>query len=473
MSQKVSEFHCPTKKISYSGIKILGIGVVALGLLIPAAFVRSTMGERMTRRNEAIAEITSSWGTPQTIAGPILVIPYRYYYMTTKKVEVNGKVYDKEIQTSAVANAYFLPSHLEISGNVTPKKLHRGIYEAVVYSGNLKISGDFPKPDWQALKINESNVLHEDAVVSFAIPDLRGAKGAMTLSLAGKDFRLLPGSKLPDFTSGVYAIIGKDMRISRESRFSLDVNLNGSASIAFAPIGVRNIVSLHSPWQDPKFTGAFLPTNRTVSADGFDAKWDVSFYGRNYPQQSTERSGSCPDRNTLTPSFFGVSFLTPVDSYRNVERAVKYAILFISIVFAAFFLFEILSGLKIHPLQYALVGLALCLFFLMLLSLSEFLPFWLAYLFSAIVVTMMSVLYGATFLKGGKKTVILAAELAGIYAYLFVVLQLQDYSLLMGSVLLTAILGAIMYATRDVNWYAIDSSLREAGSDKESSHPPA
>lgn len=445
-----------------TGLKMLGIGALALILLVPIAFVNSTLGERKQRRDEATKDITSSWGSGQSVVGPVLIIPYQYRYKATKSVEVNGKMRQREVIETAVANAFFLPASLEIDGDTTPKKLHRGIFEAVVYTGQLGISGLFPKPDWQALKIDTNDVIWKDAVIAFAIPDLRGAKGALKLALGDRSFTLLPGTKLPGFTSGVHAVVGAASMFDHETRFSLDLDLNGSASLSFAPLGVRTIVKLRSPWKDPKFMGNFLPAKREVSSSGFEAIWDVSYYGRNYPQQSTSRDSDQPTSALLTPTFFGVSFLSQVDSYRNVERSAKYAILFITIVFAAFFLFEVLAGLKIHPLQYALVGLELCMFFLVLLSLSEFIAFGWAYLSAAALATVMIALYSATFLKGGKRTAVLALEMSGIYAYLYVVLQLQDYSLLMGSVLLTFVLGAIMYTTRHVDWYSIDAALRSS-----------
>jgi inner membrane protein len=236
----------------------------------------------------------------------------------------------------------------------------------------------------------------------------------------------------------------------------MTLDINGSELIRFAPLGVRNLVTLRSSWPDPKFSGAFLPSDRSVSKDGFSAEWDVSYYGRSYPQQSTGRGGGQPAMEAVDGSLFGVSFLNPVDAYRNAERATKYGLLFIAMAFSAFFLFEVRSNVSIHPVQYVLVGAALVLFFLILLSLSEFLPFGLAYGAAASAATLIVCLYGRKFLGGGRRAAALAGGLGGVYAYLFVVLQLQDYALVMGSALLTATLSALMYFTRDVDWYALD-----------------
>ncbi len=436
--------------------KLAIIGVLSLALLVPISLVDSVISERKQRRDEAVAEITSTWGSQQSIVGPVLVIPYRYYFKEEKDELINGKVVRRETLKSAVDNAFFLPSDLKIDAAIAPKRLHRGIYEAVVYSGRLNLSGEFPAPDWESLKIEAKDVLWNDAVLTLAIPDLRGAKGALAVEFGGRSLVMLPGAKIPGYPSGAHVQVADAAAGGKKLGFSLAVDLNGSRNIQFAPLGIRNLVTIQSAWPDPKFQGSFLPSERELSRDGFSAKWDVSYYGRNYPQSATERGGGKPDAATITPSLFGVEFLSSIDSYRNVERSAKYGILFIAMVFIAFFLFEVLASLQIHPVQYVLVGLALSLFFLILLSLSEFLPFWASYLSAALAATAMIVLYSAKFLGSGSRTAGLAGELTAVYAYLYVVLQLQDFSLLMGSALLAGSLGVLMYLTRDVNWYAID-----------------
>jgi len=189
-----------------------------------------------------------------------------------------------------------------------------------------------------------------------------------------------------------------------------------------------------------------------VSEDGFEASWAVSWYGRGYPQQSADQAGNrafCAD--AIGPSLFGVDFIVLVDTYRMVERAAKYGVLFIALIFTAFFLFEVLSQLRIHTIQYTLVGAALCLFYLAVLSLSEFIPFVYAYWTGALASTFLIVLYSLNVLKGGRRTTIIAAALSIIYTYLYVVLQLQDYSLLFGTVGLFVVLGIVMYSTRNLD----------------------
>jgi inner membrane protein len=239
--------------------------------------------------------------------------------------------------------------------------------------------------------------------------------------------------------------------------FRLNLSLNGSGGLSFAPLGAQTTVKLTSPWPDPSFFGTFLPAERKVTRDGFEATWQVSYYGRNFPQQWTSQTAeSCLTPANAESSLFGVNFLSGIDAYRNTERAIKYGVLFIVLIFAAFFLFELLAALRIHPFQYAVVGAALCLFYLGLLSLSEFIPFGSAYLATAGATTLLICFHSAKMLKSGARTFIVAGLLAGIYGFLFVALQLQDYALLLGTGGLFAVLAVVIWLTRNIDWYARD-----------------
>ena len=440
--------------------KMAGVTILILLLLIPLAMIHSVLRERLERRNAAVTEVTSSWGREQSVIGPVLIVPYRYTFKSWKEQPATGGKIEKiEVVETAVANAYFLPASLSINGDINPRQLRRGIYQAVVYAGKLELSGQFARPDFANLRIEESNVLWDDAIVTFAIQDLRGVKETLQLQWGDSRIPLVSGSKLKGFASGVHAR-GAGLRESQGNiPLKLELTLNGSGGIRFSPVANQNLVKLASPWADPSFQGAFLPSERKVSADGFEATWQLAQYGRDFAQQWTDRDNS----GGLTPdsaagSLFGVNFLSGIDSYRNVERAIKYGVLFFVLVFAAFFLFEILSGLKLHPFQYTLVGAALCLFYLGLLSLSEFIAFGAAYLAAAAVTTLLIGFYCATVLKSGRRTVVVVAILAAIYGFLYIALQLQDYSLLFGTAGLFAVLAVALYVTRNIDWYARDQN---------------
>jgi inner membrane protein len=235
----------------------------------------------------------------------------------------------------------------------------------------------------------------------------------------------------------------------------MPVTLNGSRSIRFAPVGVNNDVRLTSTWPDPSFQGAFLPIDRKVGPEGFSAHWQASYYGRSYPQQWTD--GAPLNSGSFTSSLFGVDLVPVLDSYRHVERATKYGILIIALLFTAFFLFEVLSAVRIHPFQYTLVGIALCLFYLGLLALSEVTSFSIAYWTGAAVSSLMIALYSIKALQSGRRACMVASGLALVYAFLFVILRLQDYALLVGTSGLFLVLAIVMYVTRNVDWYVRDN----------------
>jgi len=440
--------------------KMVGVTLLVLLLLIPLGMVHSVLRERLARRNEAVADITSVWGREQSIIGPVLIVPYRYSFKSWKEQPTaGGRIEKVEVVETATASAYFLPATLTITGDITPTQLRRGIYQAVVYAGKLELSGQFARPDFGDLRIEEGNVLWDDAMVTFAIPDLRGVRETLQLHWGDDRIPLAPGCKLKSFASGVHARVG-GLRESRgDIPLKLEVTLNGSGGIRFTPVATRNLVKLTSPWPDPSFQGAFLPSERKVGAAGFEATWQLSEYGRDYAQQWTDLDSAAGlTSNSAASSLFGVNFLSGIDAYRNVERAAKYGVLFIALVFVAFFLFEILSALRIHPLQYTLVGAALCLFYLGLLSLSEFIAFGWAYLASAVATTLLIWFYCTTVLKSGRRTLLIVGMLAVIYGFLYITLQLQDYALLLGTAGLFVALGLVYYLTRNIDWYSRDQN---------------
>src|SRR5216110_966611 len=440
-------------------IKLLGVGGLVLVLLIPLAMITGVLRERLQRRNEAVADITLSWGKEQNVVGPVLGVPYQYKFKTVKEVAApDGKMERREVEETATANAYFLPETLHITGSVQTQMLHRGIYNAAVVHSQVALSGKFAPPDFSPLKIDPKDVQWKDAFVTFAINDLRGTRDAIVLNWAGTKHPMLPGSQVPGYTTGATALLGTDQPIASETEFSIPLDFNGSEGIYFAPFGVQNEATLKSNWPDPAFRGAFLPADRSVRPNGFDANWKVSYYGRDYPQSWTSRTGN--ERFSVlsvTNSRFGVQLLSILDAYRYVERSIKYGVLFLVLVFTTFFLFEVTARQKIHPFQYLMVGAALCLFYLLLLSISEFIGFGYAYLIAAVASTILITWYCRFFLGGRVRTLMIGAGLAGVYTFLYITLRQQDYALLMGAIALFIVLAIVMYVTRKVDWYARDA----------------
>jgi inner membrane protein len=441
-------------------IKLIGVGALVLLLLIPLGMITGVLSDRLNRRNEAVYDITSSWGREQNLIGPVLMIPYLYRFKTIKEVPgKDGKVEKREVEETATAWAYFLPETLNVNGDAETQKLKRGIYEAAVFRAQVKLSGRFAAPDFGAFKIDVKDVQWKDALVSIAINDLRGTREGLVLDWGGTKRPLLPGSQVPGYTTGATATLGDGKPINAPIEFSIPIDFNGSEGIFFAPFGVQNEAVLKSNWPDPAFRGAFLPAERSISDSGFDAKWKVSYYGRSYPQSWTSQMGN--ERFTtqaVSQSMFGAQFLSILDAYRYVERSIKYGVLFLVLVFTTFFLFEVTARQKIHPFQYLMVGAALCLFYLLLLSISEFIGFGLAYLTAAAASTILITWYCRFFLGGGARTLMIGAGLAGVYTFLYITLRQQDYALLMGAIALFILLGVVMFVTRKIDWYARDSA---------------
>jgi inner membrane protein len=439
-------------------IKLLGVGALVLVLLIPLMMITGVLSDRLQRRNEAVADITSSWGQEQNVIGPVLGVPYTYRYKTLKEVPVGGdKVERREVEETAIANAYFLPETLNIAGDAQTQTLHRGIYDAAVFRAQVTLTGKFAPPDFGALKIDSKDVQWKDAFVTIALNDMRGTREGITLDWGGNKRPLLPGSQVPGYTTGATAILSGDSPIAMAVDFSIAVDFNGSEGIFFAPFGVKNEVTLKSNWPDPGFRGAFLPASRSVRPDGFEANWKVSYYGRDYPQQWSSRGGNERfNLKSVSSSRFGAQFLSILDAYRYVERSIKYGVLFLVLVFTTFFLFEVTARQKIHPFQYLMVGAALCLFYLLMLSISEFIGFGWAYLIAAVASTSLITWYCRFFLGSGVRTLMIGAGLAGVYTFLYITLRQQDYALLMGAIALFIVLAVVMFVTRRVDWYARD-----------------
>ncbi len=421
-------------------LKLIVITILALLLLIPVAMIREIIGEREALNQKAKAEVSSKWANSQQMLGPVLTIPLIYEYR------------DDEKTVETTKHLYILPKSLKVNGEIHPEKLRRGIYEVVVYRSNLMISGDFEFLQ-QIDQNNLKSIRYDEAFLTMGISDLRGIKEHLSVKWNEENLEVKPGSKVKDLlASGITADL-PDLggMLSQKIPFEISLNLQGSQNMSFVPIGATTEVTLSSPWQSPSFNGNFLPDTREVNQDGFLANWKVLQLNRNFPQSWVDvNQGS-----NLQSSSFGVDLILPLDNYQKSMRSVKYAAMTIIITFLIFFLVEILNKRKIHPFQYALVGFPLCLFFVLLVSITEHTHFNLAYGISTFAIVCLISLYSLTVFKSKKLVLLLVVTLLGAFGFMFVTLQLRDYALLMGSVGLTLILALTMYFTRNVNWYKI------------------
>ncbi len=427
-------------------LKAVTIGLLILILLIPLFLITALIQERASRRQEAVDSISSSWGSFQVLLGPVLAVPYKSYWK------------DKDGQEHCrLETAYFLPSELRIDGTLTPERRYRGIFEAAVYRSEVSFSGRFPHPDpGEGFSIPDENIIWKDAFLSVGITDTRGITSDLHLEWDGSKlpFKPTPG-KSSFLKSGIHVPLAILETNKGEHSFSFRMSIQGTDSISVVPLGMKSETRLTSPWPDPSFEGAFLPETRSIDPSGFSATWKIAYFGRGYPQQwSTQDTNREMLEQQLWASKYGVKLFLPAGHYVQTTRSVKYAVLFVTLTFLAFALFEILASLRLHPLHYVLVGLALSLFYLLLLSLSEHIGFSWAYLLSAASVTVLIGGYCAAILALWHRAIVITGILAGLYGYLYVLLQLEDYALLLGSIALFAILAAVMYLTRRIDWYA-------------------
>ncbi len=415
-------------------IKIIVIGILILILMIPTSFIQSLIHERQYRQEEAINEVSDKWGNVQTLNGPVLTIPYKKYSQST---------YGKE----TTEYIRILPETLAITGALNPETRYRGIFEVVVYNAQLQVNGTFPALTIPS--VNPEHIQWQDAFLSVGISDMRGIRDMLKLNWNGQILQPEPGIGNGGIsTSGVSCKVPVALDSTGYS-FSFGLNLNGSNSFYFVPLGKETNVSIQSAWKNPSFTGAFLPVSREINNEGFTASWKALHLNRNYPQTWIENTYD------VLESSFGVGLLVPVEQYQKSIRSVKYALMFISLTFLFFFLVEVMNRRNIHPIQYILVGLALCLFYTLLVALSEHISFNKAYLVSSIGIIGMITLYSRSIFQKNLLTLVMSLVLIALYGFLFSTLQLQDYSLLIGSIGLFLILGIVMFLSRNIDWYGM------------------
>ena len=431
--------------------KIAGIGLLIALLHLPLSMMHGVLRERQTYQSQATEEIGRVWGRHQLVTGLVLAVPYVYKTPTTRSRMLNGRTQEVEELQWVSATAYFLPDTLDVKGTIEPEVRHRGIYDTVVYSTTLKLAGSI-RPDFAAAGIDAERIDWDKAHLLLGASDLHGVRSVRMVAADGKT------SAVFESAEGFLPLAVRATGVERGKwEFAVELALQGSERLEIAPIGKVTTATLESTWPDPSFMGASLPVMRRVGNKGFGAEWKTSHFGHGFPQSWTDRyTENAKMARKIGAESFGVKFARPVDGYSMAERAQKYGVLFFVLVFTVFFLFEITAALKIHPLQYALVGAALCLFFIGFLALSEFWGVGWAYFVAAMACTLMISLYAWSFLKTGWRTRVIGGGLALTYGYLYFVLKSQDYALVAGTAALFVALALVMFCTRRINWYALD-----------------
>ncbi len=454
-------------------VKLLVIAGLMLLLLVPLDMVSGLVGERRQQNAMVQRNIEESTSGPQRITGPVLVIPYRVHHVSKEKVKVpqevmvivqeDGQAREKpvikEVWKEVVTESYsdhsvtVLPETLRIQGKAATTTLYRGIYEALTFTADTQLAGTF-QVDVVALARDPSATFGEP-YVALGVGDVRGIRNAPVLQWQGRAIAVEPGNAYGSLGEGVHAPVAVDAKTKGNYMFSLTLKLLGTGSLHFTPLGKDTRVTLGADWPHPSFTGRFLPAQRQVREDGFRAEWQTSWFATNM-----DRSFDSRDLAGVHAQDFGVAFIQPVDTYQQAERVTKYAILFVLLTFTAFFLFEVLKRLPIHPMQYLLVGAALAMFYLLVIALSEHIEFAWAYASASVACVCLIGFYLAHVLQHWRRGFGVGALLGLLYAALFGLVQSEDNALLLGALLLFAVLAGLMVLTRRLDWYRVG---REVG----------
>ncbi len=422
--------------------KMALIGIVVVVLLVPLIMLRNMVQERTALREQAFQKVALGWGGPLTVGGPVLAIP-------TERPVVEGNV-----TRICRENVFILPDTLEVVADLRQESEPRyvGIYQVPVYIAGLKLRGAFnlaaDRPNIEARY--PGLIWHWDqARLRLPISEVRSLRKLTSTKFAGNELTFSPagGASL----AGVEAMVHIDESSPTPLAFDIELSVAGSREISLLPLGGTTTAQLHSDWPDPSFQGAFLPAARSITPQGFDASWQVLQLNRTFGQNWLERD---VDADALRASAFGVGLFQAVDVYQRVERAMKYALLFIALTFITFFAVEHLTRIRLHPLQYLFVGLALSIFYLLLLALSEQVSFAVAYWSAALALVALMGAYLAGALRKRRRGAAAAAAMTGVYGVLYALVLSENYALLMGAIVLFAALGALMLVTRHVDWYA-------------------
>lgn len=447
-------------------VKLLAIGFLTLLLLIPLGMIRGLINERKYTQSSAVQEITSKWSGEQIVTGPCIVIPY------TQERIVNDK---REMFTR---NLLLLPEVLDVQTNTVVEKRKRGIYDASVYKAEIGLTGAFDFGEIEKAGIKRENIQFDKARIIMGITDLKGIREAVSLQLDGETFAMEPGIPVenlftgsgmnvyapdmekavgaPNISTGIFAaglnarpdsLLG-DVEMNEKIPFSVILHLNGSTGLYVVPVGKVTAAAFQSDWATPSFGGDFLPVTHDITDEGFSADWKVLDLNRSYGQ--VVGGDDSPTINLMASSLFGVKFIQPVDQYQQNLRSVKYGVLIILLTFVVVLFIELIKKKPVNPFHYLLVGLALVLFYALLLSLSEIWGFNLAYAVAALMTIVMITLHMAAILRNREQGLLVGLLLAFLYVFVFLLIWMESYSLLVGSLGLFVILGIIMYYARKV-----------------------
>jgi inner membrane protein len=422
------------------GLKLLVIGAVTGVILIALAMVNSTISDRQQFRDEAVKSIEASSAGPQTIIGPVLVQPYTQTTVTLEDTEKGTK---KPVEHVSHLAATSFPHTLDVRGDLKPSERRHGLYTVPVYefAGHLKGSVEIVQPQ------TTGRVEWGEPYLAMSVEDVRGIVGTPAVVIDGRPETMFQGAEATmRWQPNLRVPLHGRKELNGQIDFDIDMTLAGAEQLSVAPVGDSNHVELTSSWRSPLFAGQFLPRAREVGANGFTAAWDVSSLATGTQTQMDNKDAKSIDS-------MNVSLLTPIDPYKLSDRATKYGILFVVLTFGGFFLFEMLKHLPIHPVQYLLVGFGVAIFFLLLVSFSEHMPFGVAYFLASAACIALLTFYLCYVLRSITRGIGFGAMLTTFYTAVYGLLISEDNALILGSLLMFAVLAIVMVVTRKIDWY--------------------
>ncbi|MBN9297195.1 MAG: cell envelope integrity protein CreD [Filimonas sp.] len=409
-------------------LKAVITGILIMAMFIPTIFVSNLVTERQTRQQEVVKEVSAKWANAQTITGPYILIPY----------------------TDGAATKYFtiLPDQLNVNGNITPEERPRSIYKVLLYRTQLNAAGSFLIQ--APVDVNPASIRWNEASVCMGLSDLKGIEEKIAINCNQANLELVPGLPSDKLDSiGLSAALNLSITdVGKQLSFAVPFKLRGSEQLHFVPLGGNSSFTLQSSWRNPSFDGNNLPNERTVSDTGFTAKW--TFNKANLPFKTVMKDLSVNKESYA----FGLSMVQPADQYAKTSRSVKYSLMFIGLTFALFFIIELLQKKPFHPVQYVLVGIALVVFYTLLLSISEFILFNYAYVIAAAATVLLITFYAKGHFGKWSTAALFALVLSILYGFIYVLISLEDTALLVGSIGLFIVLALIMFASRKINWYS-------------------
>ncbi len=426
-------------------VKLVFIGALILLLLVPSVLIQNLIQERADRQEDTIKQVSDQYSGNQLVQGPILVIPYK------KQVKENNGT-GKEITKEIIENIYVLPDELNYKANLSPDVLHRGIFEVAVYNSKIKVSGNFRKADLNLLSISANQLLSDKAKLIFSISDLKGVETNPQVKVAGQMLTAEPAYSDTLFSNGLQVPVNLEGSLDNPIPFEFILDVKGSQELNFLHLGKTTDVEVTGNWGSPSFSGRYLPDTRSVGQGNFSAKWHMLYYNRPFPQQWADNKSLFSNNKKKGDAAFGVKLRLPVDQYQKTMRSSKYSLLIIMLTFISLFLTELIGKQRVHVFNYILIGASMIIYYTLLLSFSEQVGFNMAYLIASIATIALIATFLASLLKNKKAAILFSFILTVFYTFIYVIIQLEDLALMIGSIALFIIVAALMYFSRKINW---------------------